>query len=177
MQGPKCGLRMNLLDIIIIALMVFLIVLGVFRGFFREIGSLAGVILGIYLANLLQPQLTRLLSPFLPSGKFLALLGFALIFVVVFILCNLMGRGLKKLFGKALVGWADRILGAGLATLKGLIITYFGIVLFTFFAPSKAPLITKSRLAPLIITSYQSMVSVISPELHHSWKKKPLKDE
>ena len=167
---------MNLLDLIIIAFMIFLIVRGFFRGFFREIGSLAGVIFGICLANLFQPQVTRLLSLFLPSGKFLALLGFALIFVVVLMVCNLMGRGLRRLFGKALVGWPDKIPGAGLATLKGLIITYFGIVLFTFFVPSKAPLITQSRLAPLIITSYQSMVSVVSPESHPSWKKKSSRD-
>ncbi|MBW2205067.1 MAG: CvpA family protein, partial [Deltaproteobacteria bacterium] len=40
---------MNLLDLIIIACMVFLIVRGIFRGFIREVGSLAGVILGIWL--------------------------------------------------------------------------------------------------------------------------------
>jgi uncharacterized membrane protein required for colicin V production len=33
---------MNLLDIIIIVTMIFLLVKGVFRGFIREIASLAG---------------------------------------------------------------------------------------------------------------------------------------
>ena len=177
MQGPKWGLLMNVLDMIIIALMVLLVGLGIFRGFFRELGSLAGLILGLTLANLLQPHLTRLLSSLIPSGKFFALLGFALIFAVVFILCNLLGRGLKKLFGKAFTGWANRILGAGLATLKGLIIIYFGIVLLTFFVPSKAPLIAKSRLAPMIITSYQSMSGIVSPELHHGREEKSSKNQ
>ncbi len=167
---------MNLLDAIIFAFMVFLIVRGFFRGLLREIGSLAGVIFGIYLANLLQPQVTRLLGSFLPSGKLLALTGFALVFVAVLIVCNLMGRGLKRIFGKAFGGWVDRIPGACLATLKGLIITYFGIVLLTFFLPSKAPLITQSRLAPLIITSYQSMAGVISPETRPGWKKGASRD-
>ena len=157
--------------------MAFLIVRGVFRGFFKEIGSLAGVILGICLASLYQPLLNGLLRSFLPSSKFLPLIGFAAIFIVVFVVCNLMGRGLKTLFKKAFVGWPDRFFGAGLATIKGLIIIYFGIVLFNFFLPSKAPLITKSKLAPFIITSYQSVIGVISPAFYHSLKSRFLGDE
>lgn len=157
---------MNILDITITVLIAFLIVRGLFRGFFREIGSLAGVILGISLANLYQPQVTGLLESFLPSGRFLPLVGFALIFLVVLILCNFVGRGLRNLFKKVPTGWTDRILGAGLATLKGLMITYLGIVLLNFFVPSKAPLIAKSKLAPLIITSYQSMIRITSQHPH-----------
>ncbi len=164
---------MNFLDVIIFAILVVLVVLGVFRGLFRELGSLAGVVLGIYLASFIQPQLTRFLSSFVPSGKYLSFVCFVVIFAVVFVLCNLMGRGLKKLFGKAISGWANRIPGAGLAYLKGVIIIYFGIWLLVIFVPSKAPLITKSRLAPWIITSGQSMASVIFPGSSIAGKKRP----
>jgi membrane protein required for colicin V production len=164
---------MNFLDVIIFAILVFLVALGVFRGLFRELSSLAGVVLGIYLANFIQPQLTRLLSSFLPSGKYLSFVCFVVIFAVVFVLCNLMGRGLKKLFGKAISGWANGLFGASLAFLKGVIIIYFGIWLLVIFVPSKAPLITKSKLAPWIITSGQSMASVIFPESPIAGKKRP----
>ncbi len=164
---------MNFLDVIIFAILVFLVVLGVFRGLFRELGSLAGVVLGIYLANFIQPQLTRLLSPFLASGQYLSFVCFVVIFAVVFVLCNLTGRGLKKLFGKAISGWTNRIPGAGLAFLKAVIIIYLGIGLLVIFVPSKAPLITKSRLAPWIITSGQSMTSVIFPGSPTAGKKRP----
>ena len=73
---------------------------------------------------------------------------------------------------KVLLGWADRTLGVGLALVKGIIITYFTIILLTFFVPSKTPLIAKSRLAPLIITSYQSMISLVSPGSYKKWKRK-----
>ncbi len=38
---------MNVLDGLILAILVFFLIRGIFRGFFKEIGSLAGVILGI----------------------------------------------------------------------------------------------------------------------------------
>ena len=75
---------------------------------------------------------------------------------------------------RLLFGWADRGLGVALAILKGIILTYLGIVLLTVFMPSKAPLMAKSKLAPLIISSYQSMFSLTSPGSYEKWKQKIL---
>ena len=162
---------MNLLDVIIIACMVFLIVRGIFRGFIREMGSLAGVISGIWLASLYQPQMTDFLKSYLPSGKFLPLISFALIFFIILVSCNVVSWLLKKLVKKIFLGWADRALGMALAVLKGVIITYFAIVLLTFFVPSKSNLITDSKLAPTIIHSYQSIVGLLSPGAYQNLKK------
>ena len=152
--------------------MVFFILRGVFRGFFSEIGSLAGVILGIWFANAYQPQMTDYLKAFLPSVKFLPFVSFAAIFAIVFISCSLVGWGLKIISKKAFLGWADRVLGAVLASVKGVIIIFFVIILLTFFIPSKTPLIAKSNLAPFIISSYQSMVSLISPGFYQDLRNK-----
>lgn len=163
---------MNLLDVIIICTMIFLVVRGIRRGFFREVGSLAGVILGIWLANEFQPRLSLLLRSYIPAGKFLPLYSFAAIFVVVLLACNLAGWGLKQLLRMAFLGWADRGLGAALAVLKGVILTYLVIVLLTFFVPARTPLIAESRLAPVIVSSYQSAVALVSPEAYQRWKRK-----
>ncbi|MBW2047336.1 MAG: CvpA family protein [Deltaproteobacteria bacterium] len=163
---------MSILDVIIIACMVFLMVRGLFRGFIREVGSLAGVILGIWLGSLLQPSLTDFLDAYLPWGKFLPLISFALIFALVLVLCNVAGWFLNKVIKKIFLGWADRALGAGLAVLKGIIITYFAIVLLTFFVPSKSRIIADSKLAPFIINSYQSMVGLLSTDTYQELKEK-----
>jgi len=163
---------MNLLDVAIISMMIFLIIRAIFRGFFREIGSLAGIVLGIWLGCRFEPQMTNYLKGYLPSVKILQLISFALIFTIVLVLCNVAGWCMKMMLKKVLLGWADRTLGVGLALVKGIIITYFTIILLTFFVPSKTPLIAKSRLAPLIITSYQSMISLVSPGSYKKWKRK-----
>ena len=163
---------MNLLDVVIASWMLFLVVKGIFRGFFREIGSLAGVILGIWLANHYHPQLTGYLKSYLPSITFLPLISFAVIFASILLLCNLSGWILKLLVKKALLGWVDRALGAGLAVAKGLIISYVAIILLTFYLPVTTPLIAKSKMAQLITVSSQSMIQIISPEYFQNWKKK-----
>jgi membrane protein required for colicin V production len=163
---------MNLLDIIIICTLVFLIIKGLLRGFIREIASLAGVILGIVLANVYQPLVTEKLRLVLHSTPFLPLIGFALVFAVVLVGCNLLGWLLKLGFKKAFLGWLDRFLGLCFALIKGVIITYLGIVILMFFLPSSTPLIAHSRLAPWINVSYQTMVGLIAPDHYQRLKKK-----
>ena len=163
---------MNVLDIIIIAALIFFVVRGIFRGFVREIGSLAGVVLGIWLANLYLPEVTKVFELFLPPGRYLPLLCFALIFLVVLVLCNLLAWWLKKFFQKIFLGWADRVLGAGLAVIKGVFLSYFIIVLLMYLVAPKSPIIADSRLKPVIVSAYQSLVGVISSDAQEKLKKR-----
>ena len=162
---------MSLLDIFIIAVIGFFLVRGIFRGFIREVGSLAGVILGIWLGAVFEPDFRVYIEPYFPDGKYLSLISFAAIFFAVLVLCNLVSWGLKKLARKLLLGWADTALGVALAVLKGVVLSYFGIVLLSLFVPSKSALITDSRLAPLVVVSYQSVLGLVSPEDYERWKK------
>lgn len=162
---------MNILDMIIIAAVVFFLIRGIFRGIVREIGSLAGVVLGIWLANAYHPQLAHFLKGFIPPGNHLPLIAFALIFLVVMVLCNVLGWLFKRFFQKIFLGWFDRILGACLAFIKGVVLSYLVIVLVTFLSPQDSTLVTQSRLAPFIITSYQTMVGLIPPGFHEKLKK------
>lgn len=163
---------MNLLDIIIIATMGLLVLKGMIRGFIREGASLLGVIVGIWFAGFFQPQMTHHLSAYLPSSRYLPLIGFATIFVAVIIVCNIFGWILQLFFHKAFFGWADRSLGAGLATVKGVILTYLVLVMLTIFVPGKTPIIAESKVAKLIIDSYQSMIRLVSPDHYQNLKKK-----
>ena len=163
---------MNLLDYIIIIVMIYLIIKGVLRGLIREVASLLGIILGIWLANLFQPHMSAFLKSYLPFDSYMPLLSFAVIFMAVLILCNLIGWALKLLFKKLFLGWVDKTLGIWFAIVKGIIIIYLVIVILTFFIPAQTPLIADSKLAPWIIKSYQTMVGLISPDHYKRWKEK-----
>jgi len=167
---------MNILDYIILGLIAFFVVKGIFRGFFREISSLAGIIFGIWIGNHYYPQMANLLKAYIPLEKSLSLISFLLLFIVVVILFNLSGIFLHHLFKKLLIAWLDRGLGFGLALIKGIIISYLLIVLLIFFIPSKSPLIAKSTMARMVIVTYQSMSRLISPDLYKTWKKKIFKE-
>jgi len=163
---------MNILDYIILGLIAFFVIKGIFRGFFREISSLAGIIFGILISNHYHLQIANFLRAYIPLEKSLPIISFITLFVVVVVVFNLFGILLHYLFKKLLVSWLDRGLGIGLALIKGIIFSYLLIVLLTFFIPSKSPLITKSTTARMVTVTYQSMSRLISPDLYEAWKKK-----
>jgi membrane protein required for colicin V production len=164
---------MNTLDYIIIGFLLFLVIRGIFRGFIREIFSLAGVILGVWLGNHYQPWLTDILKRYLPLPQYLPLFSFILLFIAVLIICNLLGWSLKLLVKNALVGWLDKCGGVVLALLKGLLLCSLILVILTFFFPvEKTQFISKSVLAPRILKSYQRVTEVIAPDYFKNWKSK-----
>ena len=163
---------MNILDFIIIGLLAFLLVKGIFRGFFREISSLAGVIVGLVLGNYYYLRMAEFLKPNVPFEKFLPVVSFVIIFLMVFFAFNLLGILLHYLFKRLFIGWFDRGLGVAFALVKGILISYLLIVLLTFFVPATAPLIAKSKAARVVIVTYQHMSRFVSPDIYVTWKQR-----
>jgi membrane protein required for colicin V production len=167
---------MNILDIIIGGLIAFFLIKGIFRGFFREFASLAGVVFGIVIGNNYHPQMAHYLKTYIPLEQSLPLISFIILFIAVIIGFYFLGLLLHSLFKRVFMGWFDRILGIGFAFIKGIIISYFLIVLLTFFVPSTSPLIAGSKSARLVIITYQSMARLISPDIYREWKAKISKE-
>lgn len=161
---------MNVLDVIIIVTILLFVIRGIFRGFIRELGSLAGIVLGIVLGIRLLPQMNDFLKLYLPKTFPLSEISFAIIFFAVLILCNILAMIVKFLFVRSFLGWFDKGLGAVMAVFKGVILIYLAMVFITFRVPSKAPLIAQSQLAPKIISSYQILTRLVSPEQHKKWQ-------
>ena len=93
---------MNLLDIIILGLLTFFIVKGVFRGFFREVSSLVGIIGGLLIGNHYHPLMGDFLKAYIPLEGSLPILSFVVLFILVFAFFNLSGILLHQLFQKSL---------------------------------------------------------------------------
>lgn len=165
---------MNILDYIILVPLIYLTIKGVMRGLIREIASLAGIILGIWLGMLYQPEVTGVIRQYLPETKFVPIISLALIFVLMVIICNLAGWGIRFIFKKVSLGWFDRVMGGFFAVIKTILLSYVVIIILTFYMPQNAPLISESLLAPWIIKSYQTITGMVSPDHYEKWKKKIL---
>jgi len=163
---------MNVLDFIILGLITFFVIKGFFKGFFREISSLIGIIFGLLIANQYYTTMTAFIKGYIQLEKYLPLISFILLFISVLIFFTMLGVFLQFIFKKMFIGWLDRSLGIGLALVKGIIVAYILIVVLTFFMPSKSPLITQSKTAHMVTVTYQSMVRLISPVLYREWRKK-----
>ena len=167
---------MNILDYIILGLITFFVIKGIFKGFFREISSLAGIVFGILIGNHYYPQMVNLLKPYIPLEKSLPLISFFILFIAVVILFNLSGILLHHLFKKLLIAWLDRSLGFCLSLIKGIIISYLLILILAIYVPSTSRLLTESKAAPLVKLGFESMRSLISPDIYKAWQKRIVKE-
>ncbi len=110
---------MNIIDMIIIAIICFSMIRGIFRGISSEISSIIAVAGGFYGAYLFHPQLADRLPRPAALAQYSEIIAFALIFCAVFVAVSLLGVLIKYALDITMLGWFDRLLGAGFGALKG----------------------------------------------------------
>ena len=109
------------LDIIVILLVGGGLVFGWLRGFVAEVLSLFAWFLAILALRVLHPPLSRALEGPIGTASGAAVLAFILIFGLVFVGGKFASRRVGGRVRNSIVGPLDRVLGAGLGALKGLI--------------------------------------------------------
>ena len=109
------------LDIIVILLVGGGLVFGWLRGFVAEMLSLFAWFLAILALRVLHPPLSDALEGPIGTASGAAVLAFIIIFGFVFFGGKFISRRVGSRVRNSIVGPLDRVLGAGLGALKGLI--------------------------------------------------------
>jgi membrane protein required for colicin V production len=109
------------LDIIVLLLVGGGLLLGFMRGFITEVLSLLAWVGAIVALKLLHDPATAALTSMVGTRAGAAVLAFALVFGITFIVGKLVARRIGGATRKSVVGPIDRILGGGFGALKGLI--------------------------------------------------------
>jgi len=118
-----------LIDIFYIILMIFACIKGLRRGLIIAIFSVIAFIAGLAAALKLSAVVaTRLSMHVNAGGRWLPVLSFILVFIVVAFLVNMGGRLIEKSFSVIMLGWVNRFGGMLLYILLYSII--FSIFLF-----------------------------------------------
>ena len=138
---------MNALDWLILLIMMFSALLAAAQGFFFEVISLTGAILGYLLAAWGYGRLAPWFLQYVKSPAFADLAGFLTIFLSVVILAGAIARLARWFIKEAGLRWVDRALGAAFGFLRGFIVITAGLLAITAFAPDSREL-TESQLAP-----------------------------
>lgn len=122
---------MSVIDIVLGALLLFGLIRGLFKGLFVEIASLLALVLGIYGAIHFSDYAASLFEAKVEwDEKTIAIVAFAITFVVIVLAISLAGKALTKLADFAALGMLNKLLGAVFGVLKiGLILS---IVLMVF---------------------------------------------
>lgn len=151
-------------DWVVVALVGFLALGGLIRGFTHEAMSLAGWILAVVAVRLFHEQATAWLMPKTGGEATAATIAFVGLFFGTALLARLAAGAAGGFAKRSLLGPLDRVLGLGFGALKGLILasamfllTQFATGLFD--AEQEAPeWLVESRSAPLLSLSANAMV-------------------
>ena len=141
---------MSGLDWLISGAVVLSVLLAAQQGFFYELFSLAGVVIGYIAAAWGYGRVAAWYLPFVKSEWVAEIAGFLTIFIAVLILAGIIGRLARWIFKEVGLRWFDRLLGAAFGLVRGVLFVAVFLLAFTSFAPgSKA--ISDSTMAPYML--------------------------
>lgn len=113
---------MNLLDIGMLVLIFLSCVFGLWRGFVREVLSLAAWIAAIVVARIYSPHLAPVFNSITDNETARYVLAFALLCFVTLLLGALINHFMTRLINLAGLQMTDRLLGAVFGVARGVLI-------------------------------------------------------
>lgn len=163
---------MNFFDIIVIVILGYCFIRGIFRGLIKELASIVGVFGGFYAAYTYYMMVAKLLSKWITNTGYLNILSFLIIFCGVFIIISILGVIINYLLKIAFLGWLDRTCGAVFGAMKGMLIVSILLIALTTFLPKGTPVIKDSLLAPHVTLVSEKMAKVVSKDMKHAFSAK-----
>lgn len=124
-----------MIDAIIIGIIVFSLLVSLWRGFIREVLSLVSWVVAFFIASKFYPYLSALLVnvdlPYIQKSEFLRNgVAAAILFIAVLIVGGIVNTLLSQLADKTGLTGTDRVLGAAFGALRGIFIVA-AILFFT----------------------------------------------
>ena len=138
---------MTKIDYILLAPIVFGIIYGFYRGFFKELVSVGCVIVGIYLSRYFGVFVAEILSKMFPMPLHTAkAVSCFAIFTGAVIGLNILAKIMTKVFNATGFGWLNRLAGGAFGGIKFLLIVSILLNLTTLLY-NKVPVNQENKLA------------------------------
>ncbi len=157
---------MSIADWIILGFLVFSVIGAAIEGFFHEAFRLAGLVVGYLLAAWQYRRVADWFAPHLKSPWLGEIAGFLIVFFAVLIVAGLAGRIARWAMKKAGLSTIDRILGAVLGLLRGVLVVAVVLTAMAAFAPA-AKWLAGSQLAPYFLVGGRAAIWLAPSELRH----------
>lgn len=141
---------MNIFDIIIIIVLSFCLIRGLFKGLIGEISGIVGVVAGFYGAYTYYPQLSIYTQKWIHSPAIRNVIVFFALFCLILVAAGLVSAVIKKFLNLVFLGWADRTFGMIFGAAKGLLISSVLFIMITTFMPKNTKIISESILSPYL---------------------------
>lgn len=153
---------MNWLDIVIIAFVVVAALIGLKIGLIKAALSLAGIILGIFLAGRYYAPLAERLT-FISQESIAQGVAFAIILIVVIIIAGLLAAFLKWIASVVMLGWVNHLGGAAFGLVLGLILCSALLALWgKFFGATN--IVEESGIASVLLDRFPAVLGLLPDE-------------
>jgi membrane protein required for colicin V production len=151
---------MNWLDILILITLAASVIGGLATGIVKGLVSLAGLMLGIFLAGLYYETVAGWLG-FISNPDIAKTAAFIAIVVVVMIIAGLVGSLLHKLISAIMLGWLDHLLGGVLGLLIGAV--SWGALLALWAKFFSADAVSGSFMAKILLDKFPLVLALLPP--------------
>ena len=163
---------MNPFDMLIVVVVSFCLIRGIFRGLIKELASIVGVLGGFYAAYTYYPALQGWFASWVSSTAYRSVLSFLVIFCSVFLVIGFLGVIIKYLLNIAFLGWVDRICGAVFGIVKAVLIVSVLMIALTTFLSRGTPIVRDSLLAPQVTRVAEKMIQVVPRDMKNEFQSK-----
>lgn len=162
---------MTPLDILMIAIVGYYTVMGIFRGITRELTSLVGVVVGFFVANWLYMTVASYMSKWISDAGYRNILSYLALFSAVYILFNIIGLIIKYLLKKIKLSWIERLVGAGIAVVKSVLMVSILLVVLVAFLMQGTPVIRDSKLSPQVLAVSRHLGKITPDEIRDAFEE------
>jgi membrane protein required for colicin V production len=125
----------NFLDLAIAAALAFFLIRGIFRGFFLEAASIAGVVAAFYLASGYHDELAPFFERWIKSPAIMRMIAYGVIFAGTMFCVSLLARLISAILRINPAPWLSLTGGALLGLGKGLVISLVALSTLSAYLP------------------------------------------
>ncbi|MCP4669933.1 MAG: CvpA family protein [Desulfobacula sp.] len=163
---------MNAFDILVVIIVAFCLIRGVFKGLIGEVSGIIGVVAAFYGAYTYYPLITVYAEKWIENSEFRNILAFFLIFCAILIVVGLVSLLIRKILNLVFLGWVDRTFGLVFGAAKGVLIVSVIFIMITSFFPENSKILTTSKFSPYIAKVSETLTVFVSKNSRQDFLKK-----
>jgi len=166
---------MSYLDYFFITIIFISFLVGCYRGFTRELFSLAGWVFAFYFANLFSGDLLKYV-PFEFGEHINFIIIYMVIFMIILLVATFVSTLLNKLIQNIGLGVFNLIMGSIFGFMRGVLIAFIIIFLVEKTSFISETILIKSKTIPVIKMAIKKSLSYLPYEWSNKVKYDPYSD-
>lgn len=164
---------LNGLDYAILAIVAVGVLHGMTRGALRMATSILSLVLGIYTASIYYEQAAAFARNYFKTDPTVsAIIGYAVIFIAIFMLIEMAGSRIILLIRIIHLNWLDRLGGAIFGAIIGAVLAGLVVVAMTAALPPESSILTKSKLSPEVLGYDHELLGFVPAQVERMYEEK-----